>query len=103
MVTGPRVPIETIIKLNDLGLSLKRIGQIVGYHYTTVRLRLEEAGVQPVDTRRAFMDEIYDTLTPHQREWLIQELHLGQPISAFIRLLIVDKFNQRSRNKSDKD
>ena len=94
---GARVPDETIIKLNDMGLSLKRIGEETGYHFTTVKLRLTELGIKPSDTRRAFMDDIYGKLTAQQRAWLSEELNLGQPISAFVRMLIVKEFNNRKR------
>lgn len=94
---GAKVPDDILIKLNDLGLSLKRIGELTGYHHSTVKLRLKELGVEPVDTRRAFMDRIYGQLTIPQREWLAEEINLGQPISAFIRMLIVEKYNNRKR------
>lgn len=94
---GCRVEDSVLIKLNDLGLSLKRIGELTGYSHSTVKLRLSELGVEPTDTRRAFMDNIYEKLTPAQRNWLADELNLGQPISAFIRMLIVEKYNNRKR------
>lgn len=93
----PRVGDEIIIKLNDLGLSLKSIGKITGYHWTTVKLRLAENGLKPSDTRRSFMEDIYEKLTPEQRDWLYLELNPGQPISAYIRMLIVSAFNNRKR------
>lgn len=95
---GAKVPDETIVKLNDLGLSLKRIGELTGYHHSTVKLRLTEIGVEPTDTRRSFMDKVYGQLTIAQREWLAQEINLGQPISAYIRMLIVEKYNNRKRS-----
>ena len=94
---GARVSDEAIIKLNDLGLSLTRIGEITGYHFSTVKLRLDEAGIKPVDTRRSFMDDIYKKLTPAQRQWLSEELNQGQSISAFLRMIIVEKYNNRTR------
>lgn len=94
---GARVADEILIKLNSLGLSLKRIGQLTGYHFSTIKVRLSELGIDPTDTRRAFMDDIYQKLTPAQRDWLSDELNMGQPISAFIRMLIVDKYNNRKR------
>lgn len=95
---GARVPDETLIKLNDLGLSLKRIGEITGYHFTTIHVRFRELGIIPTDTRRAFMDEVYQKLTPAQREWLAEEINLGQPIGSFIRMLIIEKYNNRKRS-----
>ena len=94
---GARVNDETLIRLNDLGLSLKRIAELTGYHWTTIHVRFRELGIKPTDTRRAFMDDIYQNLTPAQREWLADELNLGQPIGAFLRMLIVEKYNNRKR------
>jgi beta-lactamase class A len=94
-----RVQTEVLMKLNDLGLSLKRIGELTGYHWTTVKERLEEAGIPRTDTRRSFMDEIYGKLTPQQREWLSEEINLGQPIASFLRMLIIEKYNSRKRVK----
>ena len=97
MARTSRVPDETIIKLNDLGLSLQRIGEMTGYHLSTVHLRLKQLGVENVDTRRAFMDDVYKELTPAQREWLHDTLHMGQPISAFIKQLIVKEYTVRNK------
>ncbi len=94
---GSRVPDETLIQLNDLGLSLKRIGELTGYHHTTVKARLTELGIEPTDTRRSFMDRIYGQLTTAQREWLANELNPGQSISSYMRMLIVEKYNNRKR------
>ena len=89
------IPDEHIIKLNDLGLAMETIGKMVGLHTTTVKFRLANHGILPSDTRRAFMERVYNRLTVHQREWLSDQLHLGQPIDAFITQLIVEKYNKR--------
>lgn len=92
-----RVDDETIIKLNDLGLGLKTIASITGYHFTTVKLRLDQLGIKCADIRRSFMEEIYQDLTPEQRDWLSEELQLGQSIKAFIRILIVQAYRNRKK------
>lgn len=92
-----RVDDEVIIKLNDLGLGLKTIANITGYHFTTVKLRLDQLGIKTADIRRSFMEDIYHELTVDQREWLSQELQLGQSIKAFIRILIVQAYRNRKQ------
>lgn len=87
-----------LIGLNAVGLSLGRIGKDLGVHHTTVTQRLKQLGVAPGDTRRAFMEEIWDSLTEPQQEWLIDRLGAGQSIKDFIRSLIVNEFI-RSKQK----
>lgn len=87
-----------LIGLNAVGLSLGRIGRDLGVHHTTVTQRLKQLGTAPGDTRRAFMEEIWDSLTEPQRDWLIDRLGAGQTIKDFVRSLIVNDFI-RSRNK----
>ena len=90
-----RVPDEHIIRLNDLGLSLEQIGNMLNYHPTTIKVRLMQLGINSADTRRTFMAKIYQRLSVAQREWLSDQLHLGQPIDAWLTGLIIEKYNQR--------
>ena len=99
MPRKPRVPDEHIIRLNDLGLSLEQIGNMLNYHPTTVNARLHKLGLTSADTRHAFMARIYNRLTEGQRAWLSDQLHLGQPIDAWLSTLIVEKYNQRHVKK----
>lgn len=91
----PKVPDEYIIKLNDLGLSLESIGRQFGYHPSTIKHRLTKLGIEAADTRRTFAEKIYKRLTPNEREWLSDTLHLGQPIDAFIASLIKQEYVKR--------
>lgn len=81
-----------IIALNSLGLSLSKIGEYVGIHYTTVTYRLKTLGIEPADTRRSFMDDIYESLSPTQRDWLLDQLGPDYPIKSYIRSLIIKEF-----------
>lgn len=94
-----RVPDEHIIRLNDLGLSLEQIGDMLGYHYTTVKSRLVKLGLASADTRHAFMAKIYKRLTEPQRAWLSDQLMMGQPIDVWLSHLIIEKYNTRHANK----
>lgn len=87
-----------LIGLNAVGLSLARIGRELFIHHTTVTQRLKGLGVPPADTRRAFMEDIWDGLTEAQQDWLIERLGAGQSIKDFIRSLIINEFI-RSKQK----
>jgi carbonic anhydrase/acetyltransferase-like protein (isoleucine patch superfamily) len=89
---SPRTNDAKLIGLNAVGLSLARIGRDLVVHHTTVTQRLRQLGVAPGDTRRAFMEDIWDSLTEPQREWLIARLGAGQTIKDFVRSLIVNEF-----------
>lgn len=63
-----------LIRLNSVGLSLCTVAKAVGCHPTTVTLRLKRLGVEPADTRRTFMEDVFLRLTPVQQEWLADHL-----------------------------
>lgn len=63
-----------VIRLNSVGLSLATVAKVIGCHPTTVTLRLKSLGVEPADTRRTFMEDVFLRLTTDQQEWLADEL-----------------------------
>lgn len=63
-----------VIRLNSVGLSLATVAKVIGCHPTTVTLRLKRLGVEPADTRRTFMEDVFLRLTSDQQEWLADEL-----------------------------
>lgn len=85
-----------IIELNNVGLSLTGIGERLGVHHTTITGRLKALGIAPADTRRAFMEDIYEALAPAQQEWLIDQLGPGYSVKDFIRSLLIKEFVGRS-------
>ena len=86
-----------IIELNSLGISLNGIAERVNVHPTTVAQRLKVLGIEPADTRRAFMEDIYERLTLQQQVWLANRMSAGHSIKDFIKALIVKEFaNQKS-------
>ena len=83
---------QDIIRLNSVGLSLRTIGKILGCHPTTITLRLNDLGVPPANTRRAFMEEIYNQLSNDQKLWLESQLGPKLPIKDFILNLLVQRY-----------
>jgi hypothetical protein len=85
-----------IIEFNNLGLSLTGIGERLNVHPTTVSNRLKELRIDPIDTRRAFMEDIFEALAPAQQEWLIQQLGPGYTVKDFVRALLIKEYVNRT-------
>ena len=81
-----------VIALNSVGMSLTYIGKKLDVHPTTVLHRLKALGIPAADTRRAFMEEIFDSLTLDQQVWLLERLDAGYSIKDLIRNLLVVEF-----------
>lgn len=88
-----------IIELNSVGLSLSGIAERLDVHHTTVSGRLNALGVAPADTRRAFMEDIFEGLTPSQQQWLIDQLGPGHAIKDFVRSLLIQAYLEREKRK----
>lgn len=84
-----------IVALNNVGLSLSGIAQRLDVHHTTVSGRLKALGIEPADTRRAFMEDIYESLAPAQQEWLIDQLGPGYAVKDFIKALLIQAYLAR--------
>jgi len=67
-----------IIRLNNVGLSLFTISQIIGCHPSTITHRLKKLGVQAMDTRKAFMEDVIAELTEEEQQWLVEILEERQ-------------------------
>lgn len=89
---------EDIIKLNSVGLSLNTIAEALEVHPTTVTLRLKALGVEPADTRRAFMEDIYRSLSEPQQNWLIHQLGPHISIKDYVLNMLVERFIQGESN-----
>ena len=81
-----------IIKFNSLGLPLQSIGRKLGCHPTTISLRLNALNIPPVDTRRSFMEQIFEEMTPAQQDWLAEQLGPKTSIRDYIHNLVIEKF-----------
>lgn len=84
-----------IIGLNSVGLSLSRISRDLGIHHTTVTHRLKTLNIPPADTRRAFMEDIFDGLSLPQQEWLLSQLGSSYTIKDMVKSLLVKEFVHR--------
>jgi len=85
-----------ILRMNSVGLSLATIAATLDCHPTTITLRLKSLGVEPADTRRSFMEDVFSELEPAEREWLADQLSPEYPIKAYIRDLLRDEFRLRA-------
>jgi len=83
---------KRILKLNSLGLSLASIGKKLNIHQTTVKFRLKRMGLDPIDTRRAFMEDVYDALPGPTREWLISQIGPQISVKDFVKNLIAERY-----------
>ena len=81
-----------VIALNSVGISLAGIAKRLGCHHTTVTSRLSTLSVPPVDTRRSFMEDIYDGLSPRQQEWLTNQLGPSHSVKDFVKSLIIKEY-----------
>lgn len=98
MASGKKANDLRIIELNSVGISLSGIGRREGIHHTTVTARLKAHNIEPADTRRAFMEDIYDSLSMSQRDWLIEQIGAGGTVKDFVKGLIVKEFINRKTN-----
>lgn len=92
----PKGSSDDIVRLNNLGMSLGSIGEILGMHATAITYRLKTLGIAPTDTRRSFMEDIYATMTAEQQQWLANKLDVGNPIKSFLQQLIVKEFEREN-------
>lgn len=91
---------QDIIKLNSVGLSLGTIASQLDCHPTTITLRLKSLGVAPADTRRTFMEDVYNGLSSDQREWLADQLGPHVSIKDYVKSLLVKEFVKETAAKT---
>lgn len=85
---------EQVICFNNLGISLTSIAHMLGCHPTAVTARLKTLGIQPMDTRRAFMEQIYSNLTEAQQGWVAETIGSKTDIRQFVTQLIINAYNE---------
>lgn len=96
MAVNRKVSDSDIIRLNSVGFSLGRIGEMLNVHHTTITSRLKILNIKPADTRRAFMEDVYDNLSKQQREWLIDQLGPNHAVKDFVTSLIVNEYVRKN-------
>lgn len=90
-----------IIRLNNVGLSLLTISQIIGCHPSTITHRLRKLGITAMDTRKAFMENVIAELTEDEQQWLVEILDERQlNIKELIVKLIKHKYSQVQEAKN---
>ena len=87
---------DDVIAFNSVGISLGGIAEKLNCHHTTVTARLKVLGIPPADTRRAFMEDVYDRLSPAQQQWLIDQLGPSHSVKDFVRSLIIKEYTRRN-------
>lgn len=89
-----------IIRLNSIGLSLTAIGNIIGCHPTSITLRLKSLGIPPADTRRAFMEDVFNALPANFRELIADHLadNGSMSIKDYVTRLIQRDVDSRQHN-----
>lgn len=85
-----------IVALNNVGLSLVGISKLLDVHHTTITYRLKALGLSPADTRRSFMEDIFNSLSLAQQAWLIDQLSPGYSVKDFVRSLLIKEFMNRA-------
>lgn len=91
---------QEIVRLNSVGLSLSRIAKVLGCHPTTVTLRLKSLGVEPADTRRSFMEDIFTTLPEDHQEWLADQLEIHNvSIKDYVKALLVLNYQKQGNQQ----
>lgn len=88
---------DKILRLNGLGISLTSVARILNCHPTSITLRLKSLNVPPADTRRAFMEGIYFSLSDSNQDLLADLIESIQPMTVkdYVRELIVQDLEAR--------
>ena len=91
-MVAKKVNNKDIIELNSVGIGLNSMAKRLGCHHTTITARLAQLNIDPADTRRSFMEDIYDGLSNQQREFLISQLGPAISIKDYVRSLIINDY-----------
>lgn len=83
-----------VVRMNNLGLSLRTIGAELGVHPTSVAARLRNLNIEPADTRRSFMEDVFRSLSGDEQSWLADQLNQNHQVKDYVILLIRDKYKR---------
>lgn len=75
---------EGIRQLNAVGLSQSLIARKYRCTPTTVSLRLKHMGIESVDGRKAFMDEVFPKIPLSVREFIGSQVNSGKTIQQVV-------------------
>lgn len=86
-----------IVRLNSLGLSYSTIGKTLNCHPTTIKKRLDGLNIPAADTRRTFMEDIFNMLTSAQQDWLSDQLGPHIPVKNYVHNLLVQAYMNQGK------
>lgn len=92
-----------IIRMNSVGLSLATIARSLGCHPTSITLRLKSLNVEPADTRRAFMEDVFTSLGNAHQEWLADQLGPHLSIKQYVTNLLVKEYQRVTQPSQSKN
>lgn len=93
-----------IFRLNNVGLALSTIAELLSCHPSTVTNRLRAMNVPINDSRRAFMEELLQLLDVDTQNWLVDELVDREMNSKeFLALLIKKEHLNVKEQRSEPD
>lgn len=81
---------EDIIRLNSIGISLATIARMMDMHPASVTLRLKSLKITPTDTRRSFMEDVFNNLPTNSQDLVAAHLAMnpGMSIRTYVSQLI---------------
>lgn len=83
---------KEILSFVKLGYSIATIGSLMGVNPATITKRLKILGVDIIDNRKSFTEDIFEKLSPQQKIWLEAKLTPVYNVTAFMRDLIIQEF-----------
>ena len=89
---------EDIIRLNSVGLSLSTIAKKLDCHPTTITLRLKALKINPADTRRTFMEDVFNGMAKPQQDWLINQLGPHISVKDYVQNLLVKDYLAKNQS-----
>lgn len=94
------IPIDDIalVQMVKLGFSTKSIANLHDCHISTVTTRLKRIGIEPLDGRKNFIEEVFDNLSTEEKQWLINELEYFENIKDLITKMFKDGYERSKTN-----
>lgn len=100
MAALKKIDYNLMIKLNSAGISLQGIANYFGVHKATISMKLKELDIKPIDTRRSFMEDIFNSLSLVQQQKLLDKVGPGYSLKQYIVTLIINDVSRGTNEKS---
>lgn len=88
MAGAKKIDDTYMLQLNSVGVTLRGIAKRMDCHHTSIAHRLKLLDIPPADTRRSFMEDVFNSLSYDQQKFLINQVGLGGDVKDYISLLI---------------